>query len=149
MPRKRKRVARLKQPPKRRCLGLLYNDDPCPNEARDGRYCGSCRCRAWTVAHPVEAYYKNLKNRARQRKKVFTLTLEEWRKFEAETDFMRQRAESDDVLSIDRIKENGGYTYDNICVKPLIYNWQKWHAWRTGRDTPKEVANEEKDIYPF
>jgi hypothetical protein len=64
----------------------------------------------------------NLKNRAKQRPKEFTITLEEFRQWCMDNDFFPGRGDS-----VDRKKNEHGYHIWNIQKLPLIDNIRKYY----------------------
>lgn len=81
------------------------------------------------------AAYKNLRDNAKRRGKVFTLTFDQFSEFCYRTNYMAGRGRTKESYSIDRIDNNKGYTADNIRVltvsenarkhtKVLNYDWQ-------------------------
>lgn len=101
-----------------------------------GNLCGTCRSRKSRLADPVKYAYNNLKNRARQRGKGFSLTLCQFRKFCIKTSYIAGKGVSMQSYTIDRIDNRKGYHIDNIQVlskeenitKYLEYDWHSKQA---------------------
>jgi hypothetical protein len=64
-------------------------------------------------------------NNAKRRGKVFTLTLEEFEKFCQETDYIAKKGVKKKSLTIDRERNEEGYTVDNIRALPNDENARK------------------------
>jgi hypothetical protein len=105
----------------------------CKHDPQGRKFCGTCRTRKSREADPVRYAYGNLKHRAKERNKEFTLTLEEFREFCVRTEYMKGKGKTIGSYNVDRIDETKGYTADNIqCLdkqknikKYLDYNWQE------------------------
>lgn len=109
----------------------------CRNKKLKGRnYCCTCRSRRNRERNPVTAAYHNLKNRARQRGKVFEITPAEFAKFCADTDYIRLKGKHKDAMSIDRREENGPYAIWNIQLLTLSQNTSKMLDHRTREMIP-------------
>lgn len=99
----------------------------CRNEARPGRdICPKCASRKWRRENPVRASYLNLKHNAKRRGKVFTLSFEEFAAFSVESGYMKRKGIFKRSWHIDRIREEGGYTKDNIQVLENADNVRKY-----------------------
>lgn len=109
----------------------ICSNKGCWNKA-SGVLCGTCRSRKSRLADPVKYAYHNIKNRAKQRGKVFTLTLEYFRKFCIKTEYIAGKNRSAEGYTVDRIRNEDGYTDDNIQMlikkdnikKYLNFDWQ-------------------------
>ena len=88
-------------------------------------YCSKCRNRKWREKHPLHYSYKNLRTRAKQRGKDFTLTREEYIAFAIKTDYARLKGKTSLSLSIDRVDDTKGYHADNIAAITLRENSRK------------------------
>lgn len=105
----------------------------CHHSSPTRKFCGGCRARKSREKDPVRYAYSNLKHRANERKKEFTLTLEEFREFCVRTEYMKGKGKTIGSYNVDRIDETKGYTADNIqCLdkqknikKYCDYNWQE------------------------
>lgn len=82
----------------------------------------TCRSRKRRAADPIKYVYQNLKDRAKQRPKEFTITLEEFRIWCYENDFVPGRGDS-----VDRIENAEGYHLYNIQKMSLLDNIKKYH----------------------
>jgi hypothetical protein len=67
-----------------------------------------------------------LKDNAKRRDKVFTITIEEYTELVQRTKYLELRANGEDV-TWDRIKEEKGYEFSNMQVLPRAKNVSKMH----------------------
>lgn len=88
-------------------------------------YCAKCLKRRLKERDPVRYFYHTLKNRAKRRGKVFTLTLEQYKSFVTETNYLLLKGSSKNSLTIDRIDNNRGYEFDNIRAITCSENSRK------------------------
>lgn len=90
--------------------------------------CHRCRKFKFRINHPIRNTYNNLKTNAKRRRKEFTLTIEEFRAFCAETNYMELKGRSAKKLQIDRIENDKGYTAGNIQALSGAKNMEKYYA---------------------
>ena len=103
----------------------------CTNpKTKKGSYCAKCSMRKWRANNPLKSAYFTLRDNAKRRKKEFTITFEEFKKFCYETQVLAGRGRSKDSYHIDRIDDNKGYSYDNIQVLTNTENMKKEHKRR-------------------
>lgn len=110
----------------------------CTNDAQ-GKLCSTCRSRKSRLADPVRYAFNNLKNRAKQRGKIFTITLVQFREFCHGVTYIGFAGRSAKSYSIDRIKEECGYHIDNIQVKQLGDNVKKYFQYDFLTKTAKVI----------
>lgn len=91
-------------------------------------YCAKHRTRNWRDKYPLHYSFHNLRKRAAQRGKEFSLTREQYVSFAIKTDYARLKGKTSWSLSIDRIDNNRGYHYDNIEAITLSQNSRKQHV---------------------
>jgi len=104
----------------------------CRNTAVPGRtICHKCRSRKYKKQHPDVYFFNALRNNARRRNKLFTLTLDQFRDFCNRTGYLDKKGKNGYDMSIDRKISSKGYTADNIQVLSLSDNTKKEHS-----DTP-------------
>jgi hypothetical protein len=132
----------------------------CQNRTVKCRICATCRSRKRRLADPVKYSYYNKKSRAKQRKSKrfpdgipFTLTLEQFREFCYEVDYVPGQGRHRLSHDVDRIKEEEGYHIWNIqklrkdknIKKYLQYDFQTRHAkvWLGNR----ELVSSEEDFF--
>tara|TARA_Y100000034_G_scaffold29728_1_gene36129 strand:+ start:10756 stop:11262 length:507 start_codon:yes stop_codon:yes gene_type:complete len=95
--------------------------------------------------NPSRYYFDHLRNNAKNRGIEFHLTIEEFRKFCAETDYLDYKGKKAGNLTVDRKNPKKGYSYNNIQVLTLSQNSRKY--WidlkiRFGRYPTKEELEE-------
>ena len=113
------------------------------------RFCSKCRSRRWRDKFPLHYSFKNLRVRAKQRGKEFTLTRDEYICFAIKTDYAQMKGKTSLSLSIDRIDDSLGYTKDNIQAITLRENSRKQfvpyfqqYKERTMLETQKQIGKE-------
>lgn len=74
---------------------------------------------------PVQYCYGVLRRNSRRRGKEFTLTLEQFRQFCYEEDYIQNKGKTHSSYTIDRIDNSKGYTIDNIRVLTNSENSRK------------------------
>ena len=96
-----------------------------------------------------ETYVLNaIRNRARQRKIPFDITLEQFRDFCNRTGYITRRGRDPDALTIDRIDHDKGYHIWNIQVKSFQENCERGHV-VPGRETKQNERKPEVYDYDF
>lgn len=96
--------------------------------------CYKCQKAAWRANNRMKAAYAICRDNAIRRKKTFELTFEQFEKFAIEYNYIQGKGRTSKSLSIDREKNELGYTIDNIRImefglnaskkdKILNYNW--------------------------
>lgn len=127
----------------------------CKNNPQGRKFCSTCRKTQSRLKDPVKYAYNNVKHRAKQRGKEFTLTIEQFTEFCHKSQYIAGKGRKIGGLNIDRIDNNKGYTIDNIQVMEktenikkyyLDYDWQNKVAvvW-----SPDKLTAEEKEKLPF
>ena len=109
------------------------------------RICPKCQSRKWREKHPVEAAYITLKANAKRRGKPCTITLEDFKAFCYETDYIAGKGRSLNSLTIDCKINELGYVPGNIRPLPLIDNARKGkkvleYDWQTGYATVNSLG---------
>ena len=79
-------------------------------------YCWKCKARRLKARHPATYVLNALRGRARQRKMPFSITLDQWKKFCAETGYLEKRGQKPESLTLDRMDWNEGYHIWNLRV---------------------------------
>lgn len=109
----------------------------CRNSAREGRsICRTCESRKRREKDPVRAAFDNLRSNTKRRKKEFTITLEEFEKFCAETEYMFGKGRTATSYHIDRIDPEKGYSIDNIRVLTNSENVKRHRKYLKYVETP-------------
>ena len=95
------------------------------------------RSRKARAADPVRYSYVSLRNNAKRRGKVFTITLDYFKQFCYATDYLKGKGRTATSYTVDRIDESKGYEPGNIQVLPLVVNIKKYlnYDWQTGTAT--------------
>ena len=93
--------------------------------AKNSTLCHACNKRNYRDRNPVEASYQNLRSNARRRGKQFDITLEEFREFAIECNYITGKGRHKDGFHVDRIDPTKGYTKDNIQVLTNSENVKK------------------------
>jgi hypothetical protein len=89
------------------------------------RYCSKCRSRRWRDKYPLHYSFKNLRVRAKQRGREFSLTREQYVEFAVKTDYGRLKGKTSLSLSLDRKNNDEGYHLWNIQAITLRENSRK------------------------
>lgn len=82
--------------------------------AMTGKMCSMHKMRKWRFENPIKDAFLNLKHHAKQRKKVFTLTFEEFSFFVSQNTYLDDKGITKHCLHIDREDETKGYEIGNI-----------------------------------
>ena len=90
------------------------------------RYCNACTTRKFRKNHPIKAAYDILKHNAKRRGKEFDLTLEQYKAFVIQTNYIKGKGKEAASLHIDRKDEEKGYTIDNIQILTNSQNVKKY-----------------------
>jgi len=92
--------------------------------------CSTPRVRKWRESNPLRYAYQTTKDNAKRRGKVFDLTFEEFKEFAIKVDYIKKKGVHASSIHIDRIKENKGYTIDNIQPLTNSQNVRKYLDYR-------------------
>jgi hypothetical protein len=101
---------------------MQYRTDHCTEKCKDNAHSATCRSRKRRDLDPIKYIWQNLKDRAKQRPKDFTITLPEFRAWCMKNDFQPGMGDS-----IDRIHNEAGYHIWNIQKMSLRDNIKKYH----------------------
>lgn len=93
-------------------------------------HCSQHRYQLWAANNPAKAAYACLRSNAKRRKKVFTLTFEQFLQFIADTAYLDHKGRERHCYHIDRIDPRGGYTFDNIRTLTCTENTAKGNTER-------------------
>ena len=88
-------------------------------------FCHRCRKRYQKENNPVVYTFNMLKNNAKRRGKAFDLTIEQFREFCEETNYIALKGRHKKAATIDRIDHTKGYSIDNIQILSLQENGKK------------------------
>ena len=89
------------------------------------RFCSKHSHRYQRDTNPIGYVFHALRQNARRRGKEFSITIEEFRTFCEETDYLNKRGKTGKSASIDRIDNSKGYSLYNIRVISLSENSYK------------------------
>lgn len=92
------------------------------------KICTRCKSRNWALKSPLKYAFKNLRNRAKQRGKPFSLTFKQYKEFAEASGYSTLKGKSSKCLSIDRINPALGYTASNIRAIRLGTNSRLFHC---------------------
>lgn len=96
------------------CVGYPIKGT-CLNDARAGRsLCWKCEARKYRASRALNWTYKQLKSRAKRRGIDFTLTLDQWKEFCDNTEYLKLRGSGSEDMTVDRIMPEFGYSAGNI-----------------------------------
>ena len=119
---------------------MICQTGGCQNEARLHRkLCHKCEKRKYREKYPLKYWYDTLKMNAKRRGKDFNLTLEQFGTFCMKTGYDEKKGRTAESLSVDRIRPEEGYVYDNIRAITLSDNVKR------ERDPTYEI----KETCPF
>ena len=104
----------------------------CDRKTHGRKLCSTHRAQKSREADPVRYAYTSLKNNAKRRDILFTITLAQFRKFCRKVKYIGFSGRSADSYTIDRIYNNLGYHIDNIKVMTKADNIKKYftYDWR-------------------
>jgi hypothetical protein len=106
----------------------------CPNKTgAKKKYCPRHHSQKTREAHPESYFFNLLKQNAKRRGKAFSLSLGDFKKFCADTGYLKNKGKKATSASIDRIDPAKGYELGNIQVLSLSDNSKKMH---TDKDFP-------------
>lgn len=125
----------------------------CANKCK-GKLCNTCRCRKSRIEDPVRYAFNNLKNRAKQRGVVFTITLDQFRDWCTKVTYIGFSGRSSESFTIDRKHNDVGYHIDNIQVMKKVDNIKKYfyYDYRSKKAvviTDPDVTGVEIEDLPF
>lgn len=100
----------------------------CTNKCK-GKMCNTCRCRKSRIEDPVRYAYNNLKNRAKQRGVIFTITLDQFRVWCKKVEYIGFAGRSSESYTIDRKHNDIGYHIDNIQAMTKADNIKKFFTY--------------------
>ena len=102
-----------------RCRGVVNK------KTEKSPYCYRCRWAHFKERNPLRYSFGNLRRRAKQRGKDFSLSFEQYKAFAIRTDYARMKGKTSLSLSIDRKENSKGYSLDNIQALTLRANSRK------------------------
>lgn len=84
--------------------------------------CHRCRNKRYRESNKIVYVFNVLKSNAKRRAKEFTLTIDEFKTFCNNTGYLDNKGTSAHSLTIDRIDNTRGYSFDNIRAVSLTEN---------------------------
>lgn len=103
--------------------------------------CRQCRHKNYVAADPVRVSFQNMRARAKERGKEFTITLAYFRRFCYKYDYIQGKGRTSDSYTVDRIREELGYVPGNIQVKPNGENVKKYLSYRWETKQAEVITN--------
>lgn len=102
----------------------------CKNSRRKDRLrCHTCESRRKRAKNPMRAAFRSLKDHAKARGILFRLSFVTFRKFALRSDYLNRRGNGKHCLTVDRIKNDKGYTPSNIQPLTREANSMKRMIW--------------------
>ncbi len=122
----------------------------CKNKCKS-KLCGTCRSRKARLADPVRYAFNNLRNRAKQRGVIFTITLAQFRDWCTKVTYIGFAGRSSESFTIDRKHNDVGYHIDNIQVLTKRDNIKKYffYDYRSKTAVVAEEPNVVEEVLPF
>lgn len=107
--------------------------------------------KAWRAKNPEKYSYNNLKNRAKQRGKSFTITFEYFLDFCRKYDYIQNKGKTALSYSVDCIINELGYVPGNIQAIPLGENSRKGtkilrYDWQTKNAFVENITREKTPV---
>lgn len=117
-----------------------------------GTFCPTCYVRHWRLNNLVKYCYNNLKGNAKRRGMEFTITVEDFKAFCYQYNYIGGRGRSMEGLTVDRIDQDKGYIPGNLQAltnkenieKYLHYDYQRKLAHVSTRT---KIIDSEPDIF--
>lgn len=119
------------------------------NHPTKGKLCSTCRSRKSRLNDPVRYSFNNIKNRAKQRNKPFTITIEFFREWCYKYKYIQNKGTTSEAYTVDRKIEEEGYTNENIQPMKKGANVKKYLNYDYARKkalVSEEIINPE-DIF--
>lgn len=88
----------------------------CRRRVTKGNLCNTCRTRKWRKENPVRSAWINLRNNAKRRGVLFTITFEQFEQWCVKVKYIGFQGRNSDSYTIDRRHNDIGYHIDNIQV---------------------------------
>lgn len=99
---------------------MIQRDNNCTSKCTEKSHSATCRSRKRRAADQIKYQWQNLKDRAKQRPKEFKITLEYFRMWCKDVNFVIGED------SVDRKDNNIGYIEGNLNKIPLLDNIRKY-----------------------
>ncbi|MFA6066868.1 MAG: hypothetical protein WC707_06830 [Candidatus Babeliaceae bacterium] len=105
--------------------GLCTHNGCTTDHAPNRLLCYKHRSQAFKENNYLMYTFNALRNNARRRRKEFLLTIQEFAIFCNDTAYLERKGQNPYSATIDRIKSDQGYSYDNIQIMDHIDNTMK------------------------
>ncbi len=90
-----------------------------------GNICATCTSRNYRAKYPIRYAYSCLRSNSKRRGIPFTISLEYFKQFCHEYDYIQRKGVTKNSLSVDRIKNHLGYIPGNIQALTVSNNSKK------------------------
>lgn len=125
----------------KKSLGICVVQNCSRKCGKSRKICGKHKNLKFKQENPESYWFMVLRSNAKRRKIDFQLTLEEFKKFCKDTNYIKLKGRSPNSYTVDRKISTIGYAYDNIQILTLSQNVKK--MWvetkiRLGRYPSKE-----------
>ena len=109
-----------------------------PRRARGGgRFCYACTQALWRARYPTKSAYTALRDHARRRRILFTLSFGRFEELVRGTSYIETAGNQAGGLQVDRVDATRGYADDNVQLLTITENsmygnkksWG-WYSWR-------------------
>lgn len=100
----------------------------CKKEVTNTKLCSTHRSQQSRMKDPIKYAFYCKRHRAKERGIFWDLTLDEWREFCHETEYMNKKGRTIGSFDVDRIVEGKtpGYTKTNIQILEKVKNIKKY-----------------------
>ena len=93
-----------------------------------GIICPKCESRRWRANNPVKAVFQSIKDRARNRGQIFTITIADLEQLIEGSNYIAKRGRTPTALHIDRKEPSLGYVAGNLQILTASANTSKRHT---------------------
>lgn len=115
----------------------------CTKKVKTNGKCAKHYLREWRAQNKMKYAYQTSKDNAKRRGKEFELTLEQFEYFAVTSKYIIGKGRTRESLHMDRIRENEGYTVDNIQALKNHLNVKKYLRYSFDeRGKPYHFVNE-------
>lgn len=123
----------------------------CNNDGKGRKFCGTCRKRQLRERDPYRYAWSNLKGSATRRGIFFDLTLDQFKEFAYETEYMTGKGRKIGGFNVDRIVEGKtpGYTITNIQCLDKQKNIKKYFDWASKKTVTQVIIEYPPENLPF
>jgi hypothetical protein len=97
----------------------------CRAQAKRGGLCYKCEHERTKERNPYRYFYGIQKRNAKRRKKIFTISFEEWFEFAVEYDYIQKKGRTANSLSVDCKINELGYVSGNLQPMTVANNARK------------------------